>query len=163
MGLATDKLKSLVRKWHTLIEAHSDVKTSDGYYLRIFSIGFTKARPNQNRKTSYAQSSQVRNIRRKMQDIISKEASGIDLQSLVAKLIPDTIGREIEKACEGIYPLQNVFIRKVKVLRSPKIDVSKLLEIHGGAAAVAADAVGNQVDRDEDGDEELAAADDAEE
>lgn len=41
------------------------------------------------------------------------------------------IGREIEKASQGIYPLQNVMIRKVKILKSPKFDISKLMELHG--------------------------------
>jgi hypothetical protein len=40
-------------------------------------------------------------------------------------------GKDIEKACQGIYPLQNTFVRKVKVLRSPKFDVTKLMEVHG--------------------------------
>jgi len=44
------------------------------------------------------------------------------------------IGKEIEKACQGIYPLQNVFVRKVKVLKSPKFDAHKLTELHGDAA-----------------------------
>ena len=30
------------------------------------------------------------------------------IQQLVNKLIPEVIGREIEKATQGIYPLQNV-------------------------------------------------------
>jgi len=137
MDLTTDKLRSLVRKWHTLIESHVDVKTTDGYALRLFCIGFTKRRPNQGRKTSYAQSGQVRQIRKKMAEIMTKEASQVDLAELVAKLIPEVIGREIEKATQGIYPLQNVFIRKVKMLRKPKTDLSKLLELHGGAEAVA--------------------------
>jgi len=50
MDLTTDKLRSLVRKWHTLIEAHADIKTTDGYVLRIFAIGFTKRRQNQIKK-----------------------------------------------------------------------------------------------------------------
>lgn len=50
MDLTSDKLRSLVRKWHTLIEAHADVKTTDGYLLRLFCIGFTKRRPNQIKK-----------------------------------------------------------------------------------------------------------------
>lgn len=47
MDLTTDKVRSLVRKWQTLIEAHVDVKTTDGYTLRMFCIGFTKKRANQ--------------------------------------------------------------------------------------------------------------------
>jgi small subunit ribosomal protein S3Ae len=136
MDMTTDKLRSLVRKWHTLIEAYTDIKTTDGYFLRLFAIGFTRRRPNQTKKTSYAQTAQVNQIRKKMVDIIQKEASSVDLCELVAKFIPEIIGKEIEKATQGIYPLQNVFIRKVKVLRAPKADLGKLLEIHGGAAAI---------------------------
>jgi len=133
MDLTTDKLRSLVRKWHSLIEAHADVKTSDGFLLRMYAIGFTKRRPNQIKKTSYAQSAQVRSIRKKMVDIMTREASTVDLNDLVAKLIPESIGTEIMKATEGVYPLQNVMIRKVVTLRAPKTDVGRLLEIHGGA------------------------------
>ncbi len=60
MDFTTDKLRSLVRKWQTLIEAHVDVKTTDGYLLRMFCISFTMKRPGQIKKTCYAQSSQVR-------------------------------------------------------------------------------------------------------
>merc|ERR1712146_159606 len=137
MDLTTDKLRSLVRKWHTLIEAYVDVKTTDGYLLRLFCIGFTKRRQGQNRKTSYAQSAQVRNIRRKMIEIMQREGTNCDLNTLVqSKLIPETIGREITKATEGIYPLQNVMIRKVKMLKAPKLDITKLLELHGGVETV---------------------------
>merc|ERR1712166_1028969 len=41
MSFTTDKLRSLVRKWQSLIEAHCDVKTTDNYLLRVFCIGFT--------------------------------------------------------------------------------------------------------------------------
>merc|ERR1711966_205837 len=82
MDLTTDKLRSLVRKWHTLIEASVDVKTTDGYTLRMFCIGFTKRRLGQNRKTSYAQSAQIRAIRKKMVDIMMREGSNVDLQAL---------------------------------------------------------------------------------
>jgi len=158
MDMTTDKLRSLVRKWHSLIEAYADVKTTDGYTLRLFVIGFTKRRPNQIRKTSYAQSAQASSIRKKMIEIIQREAGAVDLNELVAKFIPEIIGKEIEKATQGIYPLQNVFIRKVKTLRSPKVDLTKLLEIHGGAdagassapAAAAASDAGKPVERSEE-------------
>ena len=57
----------------TLIEANVAVKTTDGYLLRLFCIGFTKRSPNQTKKTSYAQKSIVRQIRAKMVEIIQKE------------------------------------------------------------------------------------------
>jgi ribosomal protein S3AE len=108
MSFTSDKLKSLVRKWQTLIEAHADVKTTDGYLLRIFVIAFTKRRPNQVKKTTYAQSAQIRQIRKRMMDIMAKEATSGTLKDFVQKLIPEVIGREIEKSCHSIYPLQNV-------------------------------------------------------
>ncbi|CAL9115906.1 unnamed protein product [Musa textilis] len=131
MDLTTDKVRYLVRKWQTLIEAHVDVKTTDNYTLRMFCIGFTKRRPNQVKRTCYAQSSQIRQIRRKMREIMVNQASSCDLKDLVLKFIPEVIGKEIEKATTGIFPLQNVFIRKVKILKAPKFDLGKLMEVHG--------------------------------
>jgi len=90
-----------------------------------------------------------------MVDIITREDSISDLNELVHKLIPEIIGKEIEKAAEGIYPLQNVLIRKVKMLRSPKTDVQKLLELHGGAdAAMTTSDLGKTIERTEDGEKE---------
>jgi len=152
MSLTTDKLRSLVRKWHSLIEAYVDVKTTDGYAVRLFAIGFTKRRPNQNRQTSYAQSSQVKAIRKKMIEIMTAQGSAGDLNELIVKLMTEIIGREIEKAVQGIYPLQNVHVRKAKVLRTPKFDIGKLLEAHGGAEIVAASVAesGKKLERDDE-------------
>merc|ERR1739841_210670 len=84
------------------------------------------------RKTSYAQSAQIRAIRKKMVDIMTKEVSAVEMIKAVEKFVPEYIGKDIMKACEGIYPLQNVFIRKVKILKAPKFDAAKLAEIHSG-------------------------------
>lgn len=59
MDLTTDKLRSMVKKWQTLIEANVDVKTTDGYLLRVFCIGFTNKDQLSTRKTCYAQHAQV--------------------------------------------------------------------------------------------------------
>jgi len=140
MDLTSDKFRSLVRKWQTMIEAHIDVKTTDGYFLRMFAVGFTKRRPNQVKKTSYAQSSQVRQIRKKMMDIMTREATTCELKDLVVKFIPETIGKAIESECQGIYPLQNVYVRKVKLLKGPKFDSYKLLELHAEGSNTASQA-----------------------
>ncbi|RLV96468.1 40S ribosomal protein S1 [Spathaspora sp. JA1] len=131
MDFTSDKLRSLVRKWHTLIEANVTVKTADDHVLRVFAIGFTKRQANQVSKTTYAQSSKIREIRKKMVEIMKREVSNVTLAQLTSKLIPEVIGREIEKATQTIYPLQNVHIRKVKLLKLPKFDLGALLAVHG--------------------------------
>jgi len=155
MDLTTDKLRSMVKKWQTLIEANIDVRTTDGYLLRIFVIGFTRKWPNQVRKTSYAQTTQVRAIRKRMVEIVQREVTSSDLKEVVNKLIPDSIAKDIEKSCQSIYPLHDVMIRKVKVLKKPKFDLGKLLEMHGegkGTTTATAAAPGEEpmkVDRPE--------------
>eukprot|EP01027_Heterolobosea_sp_BB2_P023840 GEZU01035865.1.p2 GENE.GEZU01035865.1~~GEZU01035865.1.p2 ORF type:complete len:246 (-),score=124.55 GEZU01035865.1:70-807(-) len=130
MDFTTDKLRSLIRKWHTMIEAHIDVKTTDGYTLRVFAIGFTAKRRLQVRKTAYAQTSHVEKIRKKMFDIITDAASKNDYKDFSKKLIHNVLGKQIEKECAGIFPLQNTFIRKVKVLKVPKFDAARLADVH---------------------------------
>ncbi|WCJ40700.1 40S ribosomal protein S3a [Euphorbia peplus] len=66
-----------------------------------------------------------------MREIMISQAVSCDLKELVAKFIQEMIGREIEKATSSIYPLQNVYIRKVKILKAPKSDLGNLMEVHG--------------------------------
>merc|ERR1712093_493934 len=106
MDFTTDKLRSLVRKWQSLIEANVDVKTVE---------------------------------------IMTNEVSKVELMKAVEKFIPELIGKDIMKACEGIYPLQNVFIRKVKILKTPKFDAAKLAELHTGPTV---DDVGAKIARE---------------
>merc|ERR1711865_454576 len=131
MSLTRDKTCSLIKKFQTLLEAHVDVKTTDGYTVRLFAIGFTQRRQNQVKTNCFAQSAQIRKIRRKMMDIMTEEAGKVQLRELVKKLIPESIGKEIEKQTQGIFPLKDVLIRKVKILKKPKFDITKLMELHG--------------------------------
>ncbi|KAA0199988.1 hypothetical protein HAZT_HAZT001382 [Hyalella azteca] len=150
MDLTTDKLRSMVKKWQTYIRAFTDCKTTDGYFLRVFCIGFTEKMNNQVKKTCYAQRKQVKTIRRKMVEIMNREISQCELKELVGKLIPDTIADDIRKSCNSVYPLKDVYIRKVKVLKKPRFEVSRLLEIHGDQTPVvtaAMEEMGLPVDR----------------
>ena len=147
MKFTRDKLCSIVKKWHTLIEANVAVRTTDGYLLRLFCIGFTKKSAHQVKKTTYAQSSKVRQIRAKMIEHIQKEVQGSDLKDVCNKLIPDSIGKDIEKACSFLYPLQDVYIRKVKILKKPKFEMGRLLEMHGESSVAALTGGDGKIDR----------------
>jgi len=152
MDLTTDKLRSMIKKKQSLIEAFADVKTADGFVLRVFAIAFTKNQRDSRRETAYAQHTKVKAIRRKMIELINKEIAGNDLKAVVLKLIPDSIAKDIEKYCSYIYPLTDVYIRKVKVVKKPKFELGRLLDMHGEsgsarAAAGAAGEAGQRVDR----------------
>uniref|UniRef100_A0A8C5KMF6 40S ribosomal protein S3a n=1 Tax=Jaculus jaculus TaxID=51337 RepID=A0A8C5KMF6_JACJA len=115
MDLIQDKM--YVKK----IEAHVDVKTADGYLLHF----------NQICKTSYAQCQQACQIWKKMMEIMTQDVQTNDLKEMVNKLIPDSIGKGIEKACQSVYPLHDVFVRKSNMLKKPKFKLGKLMELYG--------------------------------
>lgn len=129
----------MIKKWQTLIQAHVDVRTTDGYLLRFFVIGFTKKSLNQLKKTCYAKRTQVKKIRRIMRAYIIRKVRQSDLKSVVNELIPDAFAHTIEKKCAKVYPLHDVMVRKVKVLKKPKIDMARLLELHDETRTQAVD------------------------
>jgi len=131
MDMTRDKLCTYIRKWQTLIDAHCEAKTQDGYVLRVFVTAFTGRQANQARKTSYAQQQQIKQIRKKIVELISKEAGQSNLVDLVNKLNHvDHFPKLIIKACQFIYPLGNAIIRKVKTLKKPKFDIVRLNELY---------------------------------
>ena len=82
-------------------------------YQWLLCVGFNKKKcNNQIRKTSYAQHQQVRQTHEKMMEIMTWEVQTNDLKEVVNKLIPDSIGKDIKKACQFIYLLHDVLVSK---------------------------------------------------
>nr|XP_033703649.1 LOW QUALITY PROTEIN: 40S ribosomal protein S3a-like [Tursiops truncatus] len=145
MDITHDKMCSWSKKCQTMIEAHVD-----GYLLHLFCVGFTKKCNSQIRKTFYAQHQQVRQIRKKMREIMTREVQTTDLKEVVNKLIPDSIGKDIEKACQSVYLLHDVIVRKVKMLKKPKFELGKLMELLGEGSCsgkATGDEAGARVER----------------
>ena len=72
------------------------------------------------------------------------------MKEVVNKLIPDSTGKDIEKACQSIYPLHDVFVRKVKMPKKPKFELGKLMELHGEGSSsgkAIGDETGAEVER----------------
>jgi len=131
MDVTRDKLCQLVKKWHSLIEAFVQAKTKDGYLVRIFAVAFTKRHRRQVKATCYAKASQAKLLREKMMSILVDLASKSSLNDLFKNLLTtDKVNKDITKECQKIFPLENVLIRKVKVLKKPKFDLTKLMELY---------------------------------
>lgn len=86
MDVTRDKICTLVKKWHSIIESFVQCKTSDGYMLRLFAIGFTRRTSRQVKATCYAKQSQQKLIRKKMMEIMISETQKSTLKDLTKKL-----------------------------------------------------------------------------
>ncbi|CAI9167584.1 unnamed protein product [Rangifer tarandus platyrhynchus] len=112
---------------------------SDGLKGRVFEVSLADL-----------QNDEVCQIRKKMMEIMTREVQTNDLKEVVNKLIPDSIEKDIEKACQSIYPLHDVFVRKVKMLKKPKFELGKLMELHGEGSSsgkATGDETGAKVER----------------
>merc|ERR1719454_1292224 len=137
MDITRDKVCALVKKWHTLIEAFVQAKTADGYLIRMFAIAFTRRHRHQVKATCYAKGSAQKQLRQKMMEIMVSEISKNSLKELFKKLLTDQVSKQITKDCSKIFPLENVMIKKVKVLKKPKFDLTKLMELYQDKPEVA--------------------------
>ena len=122
-----DHLCSLIMKWHSLIETFVDVKTTDGFLLRLFPIAFTQRNKYQLRATTYAQVSQIKQIRKRMREIIAKFVSRHTLKDVVNNLIHETLSKEMTDAAKKIFPIKHCIIRKVKTIKRPRYDSNKII------------------------------------
>jgi len=130
LDITRDKLCTLVKKWHTTIEAAAQAKTADGYQVRMFSIAFTRRQKRQVKATCYAKNSQQKLIRQKMIEIMVNECQKSTLRDLFKNFLSDNTVKQITKECSKVFPLENVLIKKVKVLKKPKFDLTKLMELY---------------------------------
>jgi len=145
LDTSVDKLRSMVRKWISLIEVIVDAVTSDGYKLRFFVLAFTKSQDKQVCRNAYARTSQKKQIRRIATQTIRENVTKSDLNAVVRKLNTRLIATEIETRGSEVYPLQNVIIRKVKTLKTPALNIQKLMDSHGNDIPVSREELGEAV------------------
>merc|ERR1740116_211110 len=124
MDITRDKMCTLVKKWHTLIESFAQAKTADGYHLRMFCVAFTRRNKRQVKATCYAKNSQQKLIRQKMMEIMVNECQKSSLRDLFKNFLADTVVKQITKECSKVFPLENVLLKK------PKFDLTKLMELY---------------------------------
>jgi small subunit ribosomal protein S3Ae len=136
MDITRDHGCAMIKKWHSLIEAFVQAKTTDGFFVRMFCIAFTKKTKKQVKATCYAKASHQKLIRKKMMEIMQQTIQTSSLKELTRILIKDETGKRIQKECSKIFPLEdNCMIRKVKLLKKPKFDLVKLMDLYKESAA----------------------------
>ena len=106
--------------WVLLKKGNQEIwKTSYAQHHQVHHI---------HKMTSYAQHHQVHHIH-KMVETMTQELQTGYMKEAVSKLIPDSMGKG-RKACQSIYLLHDIIVRKVKMLKRPKFEWGKLMELH---------------------------------
>ncbi|MGB9929842.1 MAG: 30S ribosomal protein S3ae [Methanosarcina sp.] len=108
--LTTDYVRSIVKRQTSRIDANVEVKTKDGFTIRVKPTCFTIKR---------ARSSQIKAIREMMVDIVKKRASEADFETFMQEAILGRLSAGIYRQAKFIYPLRRVEIRKTQVEGMP--------------------------------------------
>ena len=67
---------------------------------------------------------------KKNNEIITKEVAKANATHLLDLFTSEVLQEKINKEVSAIYPVRNIRIRKVKVIQRPKVDSTKLAEMH---------------------------------
>lgn len=105
-----DYLRSLVRRRTTRVDGIFNVKTMDGYGLRLAVSVFTLSR---------VKTSQEQEMRAVMKKIIEERASSLTFDQFVQELVLGKIASDVYNETKKIAPLRHVGIRKSKLIFQP--------------------------------------------
>jgi len=139
MSCTRERIVSQLRKRQTLIDVFADVKTSDGYILRVHVLLCTNRSHGQRKTNSYAKSSEVKRIRKIVIKHLTERAAKDSVDNFSANILSDVLPNTLLKEAQRVFPIRFCLITKVKVLKKSKVDVAKLVEdsaVKGVAAIV---------------------------
>jgi small subunit ribosomal protein S3Ae len=131
MSMTTDKLRSLFKKWCTMLETVVEAKTKDGYVLRLFIVAFTVKSKGQLSKNCHTSGRLEKWARLRITRMVQKKLERLPLNKVVTLLATEILASKLEKRVNPILPIRDLKVFKAKVIRSPKYDSKALLDIHG--------------------------------
>ncbi|WP_440952636.1 30S ribosomal protein S3ae [Methanococcoides sp. FTZ1] len=108
--ITTDYLRSIVKRQTSRIDTNLNVKTKDGYKIRVKPICFTVKR---------AKTSQIKALRDVMNETVATRAAELDFEQFVEEAIVGKLSANIYRKAKSIYPLRRVEIRKTEVQSFP--------------------------------------------
>lgn len=127
LSMIKEKLYTLLRKKMSLIDIVADLRTNDGYILRVLATTFTHRKQGQKKTNCYAKTSQIKAIRKMFVKHLAKIAAESNISEFASSAINDNLSSRLLAIGKRIFPLSQVLVRKVKVLKKCKIDVTKLV------------------------------------
>lgn len=108
--MASDYIRSQVRRRASKVDCICTVTTQDGYKLRVSSMVTTLRR---------IQSSQIRAIRAGMREVIERRATERNFDQFIQEVVLGKLSSDIYKVVKKICPVKRVEVRKTKVLSTP--------------------------------------------
>jgi small subunit ribosomal protein S3Ae len=105
-----DYLRSLVRRRTTRVDSLINVKTKDGYKLRLSVSAFTLSR---------IKTSQENSMRKLMTRIIKEKSEALTFDQFVQEVVLGKIASDIYNEAKKIAPIRHVGIRKSKLIQQP--------------------------------------------
>ncbi|MFW6040755.1 MAG: 30S ribosomal protein S3ae [Thermoplasmatota archaeon] len=109
--MTTDYIRRMTRRRRSKIDSVFDVKTKEGYKVRVKILAITDKRIN---------SSIKRSIRNRQEEILEKVSSESTLSEFVKQMLFGGLAKKIKNDTKDIYPLKRVETRKSEVLSVPK-------------------------------------------
>jgi len=105
-----DYLRSLVRRRSTKVDGIFSITTKDGYKLRITIVALTQRR---------IKTSQERNIRNIMSEIVKTKAQSLTFEQLVHEMVLGKLASDIYNEARKVAALRHVGVRKSKLISAP--------------------------------------------
>lgn len=109
--MASDYIRSQVRRRASKVDCICTVTTRDGYKLRVSSMVTTLRR---------IQSSQIRAIRKGMREVVERRATERNFDQFIQEVVLGKLSSDIYKVVKKICPVKRAEVRKTKVLSTPQ-------------------------------------------
>jgi small subunit ribosomal protein S3Ae len=105
--LANDYIASLIKRQTSRIDVNFEVRTKDGYRMRIKPTCFT---------THRAKTSQIEAIRKSAEELVQDRARKLDFERLIEEVVQGKLSAKIYRSVKNIYPLRRVEILKTEMI-----------------------------------------------
>jgi small subunit ribosomal protein S3Ae len=107
--LTSDYVRRLTRRKRTKTDHVVDVRTKDGFLVRIKPMSITEQR------IQAAQETAIRNL---MAATIQADVSNMTLSELIKGVISGELSKSLSRACKVIIPIKRIEIRKTEILEN---------------------------------------------